>query len=215
MQTLEITYETVALNDIQEPARNPNQMSPADYQSLLATVRSQGFLQPPLLRRIEPRSPGAPNWEFIDGVHRGRALRDCGVTSVLSVCTNATEEQAKLLQVSMNKLRGELNLTMVAETVRELVEGGVTDETLRLIGYSEDDLRTMMEATSTTTDEDILEESTGSFLDEAPEEEAKPKPYLLELTFKTAAELRKVKRVLKKAGSGDHAAGLLSLIEGA
>lgn len=218
MAKLDITHATVALDDIAEPDRNPNHMGGEEFEALCAVVREKGFLQPILLRRMHPLDSGpheGPTWELIDGVHRRRAMLREGITSCQAVCTNATPEEARLLQVSMNKLRGELNLTVVAETVRELVEGGVSDETLRLIGYSDDDLRTMMEATKPTTEEEVLNESGGSFLDEEPEEDAKPKPYLLELTFKTAAELRKVKRILKKAGKGDHAAGLLSLIEGA
>lgn len=219
MGQVNVTHATVRLDDIREPARNPNYMSPDDFEALCAVVAAKGFFQPPLLRRVHPLGSGphdGPTWEVVDGVHRVRACLRAGLTEVQAVCTDLDETGARVLQVSMNKLRGELNLTAVAETVRELVDAGMAMPDLQLIGYSDDELRAMLDATKTTTEEDILADSPGGLFDDLePEEPAKPKPYILELTFATAADLRRVKRTLKKAGSGDHAAGLLRLIDGA
>jgi ParB-like chromosome segregation protein Spo0J len=215
---LTITHATVSLDDVQGPAKNPNHMTPEDFEALRAGIREFGpGLQPPLLRRLHPPGSGpheGPTWEAVDGDHRVRALREEGFTEMQAVCTDADERTARILQVAMNKVRGELNLTAVAETVRELVDAKVDLETIKLIGYADDELKAMLEATAVDTAEDVLGTGTGDIFEEDDEKPA-PKPFLLELTFSTAAELRKVKRVLKKAGSGDHAAGLLSLIDGA
>ncbi len=214
---LSVTHATVDVADVREPAQNPNHMSEADFAALRAGIRTQGALQPPLLRRIHPLGAGpqeGPTWELVDGVHRVRAMVAEGITSFQAVCTDADEKAARILQVALNKVRGELNLTAVAETVRALIEADIEMPDLELMGYREDELRAMMEATSTETAEDVLAGGAGGMFED-PEPEKAPKPYILELTFSTAAELRKVKRTLKKAGSGDHAAGLLRLIEGA
>lgn len=215
MANVNVNHAVVLLEDVREPARNPNHMSADDFEALCAVVASKGFFQPPLLRALgNDPAHGRPLWEVVDGVHRVRACLRAGFTTVQAVCTDMDETTARIVQVSMNKLRGDLNLTAVAETVRELVEAAIPIPDVKLMGYTDDELRAMLDATKEMDEQDVLASSGGVFDDPEPEPAA-PKPYILELTFATAAELRKVKRVLKKAGSGDHAAGLLRLIDGA
>lgn len=214
MGNVNVTHATILLEDVREPARNPNHMSPEDFDGLCAVVAAKGFFQPPLVRKCGVGERNQQLWEIVDGVHRVRACVKAGLSSVHAVCTDMDEQTARIVQVSMNKLRGELNLTAVAETVRELVEAQIPIPDVQLMGFRDDELRAMLDATKEVDEQEVLA-SSGGFFDEPDPEPAKTKPYILELTFSTAAELRKVKRVLKKAGSGDHAAGLIRLIDGA
>ncbi len=213
---LTTTTASVDLSDVREPARNPNHMSADDFESLRLVIREKGFFQPPLLRRapLTDANGKTTTWEIVDGVHRVRASLLEGLDRLDCVCTDMDARTARVLQVTMNRLRGELNLTAVAETVRELVEADIPIPELALMGYREDELKAMLDATRGVDEEEVLASSGGVF-DDVDDEKPTPKPYILELTFSTSAELRKVKRTLKKAGSGDHAAGLLRLIEGA
>ncbi len=209
MPALNPTYTTLLIEELHEPKTNPNQMGVEEFEALRAGIREKGFFQPPLARRSKE------GWEIIDGVHRVRAAKAEGVAELFTVCLEECDDAtARLLQVALNKVRGQLNLTAVAATVRELVEADIQLPELALMGFSEDEMRAMLEATEVVDAEDVLAASAGVFGDEEPPAAA-PKPFILELTFATSAELRKVKRVLKKAGSGDHAAGLIRLIDGA
>lgn len=206
---------TMDLDTLREPPRNPNSMTAEGFAGLRAVIREKGFLQPPLVRRVPADAEGR-TWEIVDGVHRVRASIAEGLKSAPCVAVEKmTDAEATILQIAMNKLRGELDLTSVAEAVRMLSEDPtVTEAELLLTGYRDDEYRAMLAATATVDEDDILSGGGGSFDAEEEEDRAPPKPFILELTFATAAELRKVKKNLKKAGSGDLAAGLLRIIEG-
>lgn len=192
-----------------------------------------GYAQPILVR------PDGDGFEIVDGVHRSRAVKailemDTSLLledrdreyvervvqfqqayadgSIECVVRDMTTEQARVLQISMNKLRGELDLGQVARTLNELLEEGC-DVNAMVSGFSEEEVAALVESVS---DEPDLSPNVGA-LPEEPDE--KPiKPFVLELTFSTKEELSRAKRGLRKAGGGkgaDLARGLLNLIDGA
>jgi ParB/RepB/Spo0J family partition protein len=222
--TIQGTVATVSVEDIHEPKINPNHMGEAEFQALVAAIRQGGFFQPPLVRkRLRPLSGSGgaqlvqDGFEVVDGVHRVRAARIVGLGSIPAMVVEMTDEQAAVFQVSMNKLRGALDLTATADVVRTLADAGASLDLLSLTGFSDAELKTLLDATKTTTEDDIIANGAAvdAELEDADADAPAPKPFLLELTFATAAELRKVKRVLKKAGAGDLATGLLRVIDGA
>lgn len=224
--------ERIKLSEIADPPVNPNRLAEPRYDLLIEAMLRVGHAQPALAR------PKDGAYEIVDGVHRTKAVRAILAMdphaiedlerrravvdfqaahtdgAVDCVVRDMTDEQARLVQIGMNKLRGELDLSAVADILAELEGMGVEHSELTLSGFTADEVADLI---STTADfgEDIPPDVGG--LPEEPKEE-KVKPFVLELTFRTRDELAKAKRGLRKAAGGgkspDLAKGLINLIDG-
>ena len=119
MKQLEIVdLARFAVGDICEAEVNPNVMEPEQYGMLVEAIRKVGFLQPLLVRRTNGTVT------CIDGHHRLRAAREVGLKTVPCVTVDAGDDQVTALRLGMNRLRGELNLALVAKDIFALVETG-------------------------------------------------------------------------------------------
>lgn len=208
------TYDIreVSPSSLVEPDRNPNHMPAAVYEQLVTDIREIGFLQPVLAEEI------GDVLRIVDGCHRVRAAKEAGVKTIPVIVANFTDNPklAQVIQIAMNRLRGELNLAEVAQTLADLAAEGWTRDEMRLTGFTESELTDLL-ATSARTDEDVMENAKGQSEEPAGDAEGAAKPYALELLFATKAELMKAKRGLKKAaGVGNElSVGLLALLDGA
>jgi len=190
----------LAVDKLIDPPKNPNAMAAADYQALLRNIREQGFLQPILAQRLP--GDGDELYEIVDGCHRTSAARDLGLTHIPAVvlASDAPVETAQLLQISMNRLRGQLDLTSVATTLAELSETGVD---VALSGFSESELGALLDV---TVEVDPNEIDTG-LLGEKPEKKEKETAFELKISLDSADELREIKRLLRKAAGRGQSMG--------
>lgn len=199
------------LAEVHDPIKNPNHMPADRYALLVKAIAKSGFLQPVLVRQE------ADGYRIVDGFHRCKAARELGLTEVSAVVVADDEAAAAVLQVGMNRLRGELNLAEVADLFVDLAQEGYGIEDLTVTGFTADEIDALMERAH-PSDDDALGEDFGGL----EEEEAAgagnrvERPFLLELTFADGATLRKVKRKLKKAaGKGKPIEeGLMNILEG-
>jgi ParB/RepB/Spo0J family partition protein len=204
----------IPIGELREPPGNPNQMSDEELGRLADAIRRFGFLQPVLVR--ECWADGGRTYELVDGVHRVRAAKMAGLTELPCVLADGmTEQDARALQIGMNKLRGELNLSDVAASIAGLVAGGWSTAELTVTGYSEEELDELVRVATVDETEDALVGASAS----APEEpeDRPPKPLMLELEFSTGTDLRRVKRALRRAAGGKGRPlgdGLLAMIDG-
>jgi hypothetical protein len=214
---------TIALDFLREPDSNPNRMDADQFALLVRGISKLGFLQP-LLVRPDPDVSG--RFIIVDGVHRARAARQAGLTDVSCVVAgNLDEAHAVLAQIGMNRLRGSLDLAQVADSAAHLATMGLDLEELTLSGFTTRELDDLLRATNQPDSPDLLGQPGGS----APETSAPgatvERPFGLELTFKTKADLDRVRKSLRKAAGKNtrgakHAVahlsdGLLRLVEGA
>lgn len=180
-----------------EPPTNPNVMSATDFARLVKNVRQEGFLQPVLARRLEGEEP---MYEIVDGVHRTRAAREVGLDHLPVVVLPADYplEKTRLLQIGMNRLRGQLDLTAVAETFAEM-QGLELD--LELSGFSDDMIAGLLRTRDTSV-EDLLGDGIGD-TDLGDADDKPAKAFELTVAFASAQELKDVKKALRKqAGRG-------------
>jgi ParB-like chromosome segregation protein Spo0J len=176
-----------------------------------------GFLQPVL---AEENDLG--ELTIVDGVHRVRAAMDLGLASVPVIVGDFRDnpELARIVQIGMNKMRGELDLAAVAHQVADLATAGWSIPDLQLIGFSEGELEDLL-ASTRRRDQEVLGGSLGGSPETtaADEEDAASgtKPFTLELVFAKKTELARAKKGLRKAaGRGrDLSEGLLRLLDGA
>lgn len=208
MSNVSTTLVNVA--DLHEPAVNPNSLEPDKYEVLKQAIEAYGFLQPVLVRK------DSTGYVIVDGVHRVRAARELGMVAVPAVVNEMDEASARVVQVGMNRLRGELNINTVAQTLVELTSAGVGLDVLTLTGFSEAEITGLLAAIETP---DVLPGDAAPPEALPNEDVLNPKPYVLELKFGTREELSRVKKALRSASGGGRTAslekGVLALIEGA
>lgn len=202
-----LPIELVDIDSVWLEDGNPNAMSSEDYAQLIENIRRHGFLQPILVRR------DGETLHLVDGEHRMRAAKELGATQLPAVICDSDEHVAMALRIGMNKLRGMLDLSKVAQDAAKLFERGWTLEELKVTGYTSEELDDLISSTRPA------EPELGAFDDDplAPDEpgEVADKPWELKLSFATKKERDRCKRALKKAAGDakDPGLGLLNLLE--
>lgn len=133
---------------------NPNAMTQAKLASLQTLIKQQGFLQPILVQKK------GTSLTLIDGEHRCLAMIELGESEIQAVVVECSDNEAKLLRIGLNKLRGELDYTAVTEEINKLLDDNVfTAEELLMTGLSAEELDAMQSLFSLDED-DILSGSS-------------------------------------------------------
>jgi ParB-like chromosome segregation protein Spo0J len=211
MTRYETTQQVVALDALDACENNPNVMGDKDVATLAKAMGRFGELQPILVA-----TNGAPPGRFriVDGHHRSKAALVAERVEIAAVVLppDYPLEDEKMLRISMNRLRGELDLGIVAEVLAEMVNAGHTHEELLLTGYSEDEVNALLRAANTDPDADDL---MGQHLGDETAVRPTPSEFILEVAFETKADMAKAKRRLRRAAAGGSlGTALLVLIEG-
>jgi ParB-like chromosome segregation protein Spo0J len=199
-----VTVKRVMLDELVPSPINANVMSADVYERLVSSIKELGpDLQPPLVRMREDG-----RYDIVDGHHRIDAARAAGMHDLLVIIVDLSDEESKVLQLGMNRMRGELDLGLASTMIGELVELGTPMDVLMLAGFGEEELSALLAATRDDPPEPtVLPE---------PEAPRPPAPFLLELTFENRTDLARARRALKRAaGKGNElSAGLLRMIDG-
>jgi ParB-like chromosome segregation protein Spo0J len=205
--TLVTSTRTLSLGvlHVVSAAENPNKMSAEQFASLKLFIQEGGFLQPIL---ASPMDKGADaEFEVVDGAHRIEALRELGQTVVQAVVRRMSPVQIRAYRLAMNRLRGNVDLTLAAGTMTEMLAAGLgMDELAVMTGFTESevaDLTAQPEAPLLADAGDVADESTVA-----------DRPFVLELKFASRSQLVTVKRKLRKAGgtTRDMTLGLLNVL---
>lgn len=201
--TLMTKSAQLRLADLVEPTQNPNHFESERFELLKAAIQKKGFLQPILVREKAGR------YEIIDGVHRTRAAKALGLAEVTAEIVDCDDHNAAILQIAMNRLRGDLNLAEVGAILADLSKVGMSEEDLTLSGMTVAEIEGLLDLVKP---DDILEGSNIVESNEKPE--TQEKVFDLVLTFEDADRLKKVKSILRKAAkpSRDLAVGLEKLL---
>ena len=199
----------VRIEHMRDDPKNTNVMAPERYEQLKSDIEALGFFQPVLLQLVSKGSKNKPPvYLIIDGHHRRRAAAELGYEELPAVILDATEAARVVLNIAMNRLRGEPDLAKVGDALRGLETLGVSPADMRLTGFSDEELEVLLRA----GDEDDIGE-----LGSAPEEEGDGPAevqFVLEIAFDERAAYQRAKKALKKmAPDGDLARALLALLD--
>lgn len=166
--------EHVSIDALRESEWNPNEEDRQTFEALKASIRRNGLVDPIIVRKADD--------SIIGGHHRLYAVRELTAEgwklpdgTVPVVYLDVTEEEAKRLNLALNKITGEPNLDKLGELLRELRDVSDADD-LAATGYSAheiDDLVTLLE-----TGRDDLVRSIGD-ADEGDADDG-----MLELSFR-------------------------------
>lgn len=202
---------TILVNpgDLVEDPTNANEMSDADFAALCNTISTVGFLQPVLVVLRD----GV--YYVVDGHHRRRAAVKLGMPEISAILWDGSAEMLKVVQLGMNRIRGDFNLTRVSENLAELIEQGWSAAQLGITGFSDSEIAALLEATVREVEEHVLE---GANAAPAAPPEQPPASVSLEVEFVDATAMRKAKRALKRIAKeigqeDDLSAALLHLLK--
>lgn len=203
MKTVNIQRVAIALL-VPAPV-NANRMTEEDHAALVRAMMHLGVdLQPPLVRPL----PGG-RYEIVDGHHRVEAAKQAGATHMLVAVCALTDEEAQLLGLGMNRVRGEIDLGVASDVLRVLVQNGANADLLALSGFNTEEMEALLAA-----HEDESPSPVASFDDEE-ETPTSLGQFVLEVAFDRKDDMGKVRRAVKRAAGkgGTLAQGLLRLIE--
>lgn len=187
---------------------NPNKLDEDRYAGLKALMAEKGCLQPLLIRLV-----GKQYW-IIDGHNRYWVALELGWDEILCIVFECDDAEAGALSLAMNRLRGDLDMTLSAEVMRDvLIESGWDSAKLALnTGFSEKEVEALLNQAKTYGEADLGEVGAGTPGDDEPA--PVDKPFVLEVSFASKDELRLVRRKLRKAAGkgGDLGRGLLTVL---
>lgn len=197
-----------------EDETNANEMSEEDFGALCRSIEHVGFLQPLLVVEGYDDS-GSLKYNIIDGHHRKRAAVKLGMGKVTAILWDGTDAMLKAVQLGMNRIRGDFNLTKVSEDMARLVEQGWDAAQLAITGFSDAEISSLLDATVSAAEESALEGANAAPAEPAQGPESGG---VLEIAFTDKNAMGKAKRALKRRATelgdvSDLGAALLDLLE--
>ncbi len=121
MNVQQIKIERLVPNDW-----NPNHIKKTAYRKLKRNIENQKDAILPIVVRKHPTKKS--HYQIIDGYHRFKIYQELEYKEVDAVVIDASDEQAKILTVNLNYLRGQPKPMEYARLVHDLSETMQLDE---------------------------------------------------------------------------------------
>ncbi|MGE3913739.1 MAG: site-specific DNA-methyltransferase [Chloroflexota bacterium] len=131
-----IKIEEVAVDDLRPDPANPRRISIEQLEALTRSLQEYGFVQPVLARREDNT--------VIGGHQRLLAARRLGLETVPAIFLDISLEQARVLNLGLNKISGDWDQELLARLLADLKP--VEDVDLALTGFSEDELAKLLKS---------------------------------------------------------------------
>ncbi|MHB8674666.1 MAG: site-specific DNA-methyltransferase [Candidatus Limnocylindrales bacterium] len=131
-----MTIEHDAIDDLRPDAANPRRISDAELEALTRSVREWGFVQPVLVRRADRT--------VIGGHQRLLAARKLGIKTVPVIFLDLAVEQARLLNLALNRISGTWDTELLARLLADLQPVDGID--LSLTGFDEGELDKLLKS---------------------------------------------------------------------
>lgn len=124
-----LRIEQVPISQLQPWPENPRLMPEAEMKKLMRSIEAFGLVEPLVVRRSDHL--------VIGGHQRLEAAKALGMTKVPVVFVEVSDEQAKTLNLALNKIQGEWDLPKLGELLNELRELPDFDVTLSGFEFGE------------------------------------------------------------------------------
>jgi ParB-like nuclease domain len=139
MTTMPITVEQVPIDQLHPDPANPRRIGEDELESLTRSLRQFGFVQPVLARKEDST--------VIGGHQRLIAARRLGLTSVPVIWLDLSVEQARLLNLALNKISGSWDDALLARLLADLQSSPDID--LSLSRFGEDEIKDLLRSLET------------------------------------------------------------------
>ena len=132
----QIQIEQVSIGDLRLDPANPRHISDQELEALTRSIREFGLVDPIIVRK-EGRT-------VIGGHQRLLAARRLGYQTVPVVFVGLSLEQARLLNIALNKISGSFDQELLARLLSEMNE--VPELDLTLSGFGDDELKELLKS---------------------------------------------------------------------
>ena len=126
-----IQVENLPIGGLKPDPANPRRISDEELESLTRSIREFGLVEPIIARKED--------LQVIGGHQRLLAARRLGLKQVPVVLVDLSEEQARLLNLALNRISGTWDQELLGRLLAELADVPAVD--LTLSGFSEDELK--------------------------------------------------------------------------
>ena len=128
-QDIDITH--LPIGDLKPDPGNPRRISDEEIEALTRSIKEFGLVQPVIVRRDD--------MVVIGGHQRLLAARRLGIKTVPVVLVDLSAEQARLLNLALNRISGAWDQELLARLLADL--NAIPDIDLSLSGFSDDELQ--------------------------------------------------------------------------
>jgi DNA modification methylase len=136
MKTAQIQIEQLPIGDLRPDLANPRRISDQELETLTRSIREFGLIDPIIARREDKM--------VIGGHQRLLTARKLGYKTVPVVFADLTVEQARLLNIALNKISGSFDQELLARLLGELK--AVPNIDLSLSGFEDDELKKLLKS---------------------------------------------------------------------
>ena len=152
MKKAHMKIELLDPETLKSAAYNPRQISREELNKLIKSIKQFGFVDPALVRKHDNM--------IVGGHQRVKAAIELGLKEIPVVYLDITENDAKLINVALNKISGDWDEDKLTELLAELKFFDDIDELLT--GFDEDELDQLLadleEPKEGLTDDDAIPE---------------------------------------------------------
>ena len=145
--TTDLTVVQVPIDELRPDAANPRRISDAQLEALTRSLKEYGFVQPVLARREDKT--------VIGGHQRLTAARRLGYKTVPVTYLDVTLEQARLLNLGLNKISGDWDNELLARLLADL--NATPDLDMSLSGFEADELQKLLRSLNARDKKDRIE----------------------------------------------------------
>ncbi len=124
------------IDDLHPDPANPRRVSDAELDSLTRSMRQFGFVDPVIARREDKK--------VIGGHQRLVAARRLGLASVPVILLDLSGDQARLLNLALNKISGSWDSELLARLLSEL--DATPDIDVSLSGFDDDEVAKLLKS---------------------------------------------------------------------
>ena len=135
-QSAVLTIDHVPIADLRPDPFNPRRISEVEMETLTRSIREFGLVDPIIARR-EDRT-------IIGGHQRLVAARRLGLETVPVIFVDLSIEQAKLLNLALNRISGDWDQELLARLLADLSEAPDID--MALSGFAEDEIAKLLKS---------------------------------------------------------------------
>jgi DNA modification methylase len=131
-----IQIEHLPIDSIRPDPANPRRISDTELEALTRSLHEYGFIQPVIARREDNT--------VIGGHQRLVAARRLGLKTVPVIFVDLSVEQARLLNLALNRISGDWDQELLARLLADLQT--VPDLDLSLSGFGDDELKKLLKS---------------------------------------------------------------------
>ena len=145
---IHLAMQDVPIKSLRPDPANPRRMTEAELDALTRSIERFGFVQPIIARREDNTVVG--------GHQRLIAARKLGLKTVPIVYVDLLPEQARLLNLALNKISGSFDNELLARLLADLRDSPDID--LTLSGFGEDELQALLRSMDTREKRERVED---------------------------------------------------------